>query len=45
MFHVFPILMPWAATSQRVYRDVAHFVADVLADAPPLPDGVLELDD
>ncbi len=26
MFHVFPILMPWAAASGRVYRAVARFV-------------------
>src|SRR5205085_2591154 len=45
MFHVFPILMPWAGTSQRVYRDVARFVSDVLADAPPFAQGVLDLDE
>lgn len=27
MFHVFPILMPWAEASRRVYRGVADFVA------------------
>lgn len=37
MFHVFPILMPWADESRRVYREVARFVRDILADAPPLP--------
>ena len=26
MFHVFPILMPWADASRRVYRAVARFV-------------------
>ncbi len=26
MFHVFPILMPWAEASRRVYRGVADFV-------------------
>ena len=36
MFHVFPILMPWAAASRRIYADVAQFVADRLADARPL---------
>jgi epsilon-lactone hydrolase len=28
MYHVFPILMPWADASRRVYRAVADFVAD-----------------
>ncbi len=36
MFHVFPILMPWADASRRIYRDVAAFVAGRLAEAPPL---------
>jgi acetyl esterase/lipase len=36
MFHVFPILMPWAEASQRVYREVGEFVRDVLAKAPPM---------
>lgn len=36
MFHVFPILMPWADASRRVYREVARFVEDRLSDAPPL---------
>jgi acetyl esterase/lipase len=27
MFHVFPILMPWAEASRRVYRGLADFVA------------------
>jgi monoterpene epsilon-lactone hydrolase len=26
MFHVFPILMPWADSSRRVYRAVGEFV-------------------
>jgi hypothetical protein len=26
MFHVFPILMPWADASRRVYRAVGEFV-------------------
>ncbi len=39
MFHVFPILVPWAASSQRVHRDVGTFVRDRLAGAtPPMPD-------
>jgi acetyl esterase/lipase len=36
MFHVFPIVMPWAEASQRVYREAADFVRDVLAGAPPM---------
>ncbi len=40
MFHVFPILMPWAGESRRVYRKVAHFVRDILAGAPALPPAV-----
>jgi acetyl esterase/lipase len=31
MFHVFPILMPWADGSRRAYRSVGRFVADRLA--------------
>ena len=30
MFHVFPMLMPWADASRRVYRAVGEFVADRL---------------
>jgi acetyl esterase/lipase len=30
MFHVFPILMPWADASRRVYRVVGEFVRDQL---------------
>ena len=26
MFHVFPILMPWADASRRAYRSVATFI-------------------
>jgi hypothetical protein len=33
MFHVFPILMPWAEASRRVFRAVASFVAERLAAA------------
>jgi monoterpene epsilon-lactone hydrolase len=40
MFHVFPILMPWAEASRRVFRAVAEFVADRLSAAesvqPPI---------
>jgi acetyl esterase/lipase len=31
MFHVFPMLMPWADASRRVYRAVGQFVAAQLA--------------
>jgi acetyl esterase/lipase len=37
MFHVFPILMPWATTSRAVFRDVTRFVRTVLDDAAPIP--------
>jgi len=37
MFHVFPILMPWADESRRVYRDATRFVRGVLDDAAPIP--------
>jgi acetyl esterase/lipase len=30
MFHVFPILMPWAEGSRRAYREVGEFVAEHL---------------
>lgn len=36
MFHVFPILMPWASASQRVFQGLAAFVDDLLAAAPPI---------
>jgi len=32
MFHVFPILMPWAEGSRRAYRAVGQFVRDHLPD-------------
>ena len=41
MFHVFPILMPWAAASQSVYRGVAEFTGELLASAPPLPEAAV----
>ncbi len=38
MFHVFPILMPWAEASRRVYRAVGDFVgAHLGGDAHPGP--------
>jgi acetyl esterase/lipase len=30
MFHVFPILMPWAEGSRRAYREVGDFVSALL---------------
>jgi monoterpene epsilon-lactone hydrolase len=42
MFHVFPILMPWADASQQIYRDVAAFIAARLAEAPPLHPKVVD---
>lgn len=38
MFHVFPILMPWAAPSRMVYREVTSFVHRLLAPAPAIPE-------
>lgn len=35
MFHVFPILMPWADASRRTYRAVGRFVADQLVARDP----------
>jgi acetyl esterase/lipase len=37
MFHVFPILMPWAEASRQVYRAVGAFVTSHLADGPDPP--------
>ena len=37
MFHVFPILMPWADDSREVFRHVRRFIHRVVEDAPPLP--------
>ena len=34
MFHVFPILMPWADPAAEVYRDVGRFIAGRLAGHP-----------
>ncbi len=34
MFHVFPILMPWAEASRRVYRAVGEFVTAHVGDVP-----------
>ncbi|MGD0313402.1 MAG: alpha/beta hydrolase [Acidimicrobiales bacterium] len=34
MFHVFPILMPWAEGSRRTYREVGEFVRAHLPDEP-----------
>ena len=35
MFHVFPIVMPWADASRRTYRAVGRFVADRLVARDP----------
>ncbi len=35
MFHVFPILMPWADASRRVYRAVGEFVTSHLEEEGP----------
>lgn len=40
MFHVFPMLMPWADASRRVYRAVGEFVRDLL----PPPESAEEED-
>ena len=37
MFHVFPILMPWAEASRRVYRAVGEFVDRRPDDRAPGP--------
>jgi len=42
MFHVFPILMPWAAASRAVHRELGAFVTRVL-DAAPEVDPEVEL--
>jgi acetyl esterase/lipase len=39
MFHVFPILMPWAEASREVYQHVGRFVHGILEDAPALDGG------
>jgi acetyl esterase/lipase len=35
MFHVFPILMPWADASERDYRAVGSFVRKQFEDGAP----------
>jgi acetyl esterase/lipase len=35
MFHVFPILMPWADASRRAYQTLSDFADRHLPDAPP----------
>jgi len=42
MFHVFPILMPWAAASRDVQQRLAAFVDRVIAAAPVI-DPLIEL--
>jgi epsilon-lactone hydrolase len=36
MFHVFPIVMPWAGASREVYQHVGRFVRGILEHAPAL---------
>ncbi len=36
MFHVFPILMPWADDSREVFRHVRRFIHRVVTEAPSL---------
>jgi acetyl esterase/lipase len=36
MFHVFPMLMPWAEASREAFRLVRGFVHKIVSDAPPL---------
>ncbi len=33
MFHVYPILMPWADASREVYRELGEFVRERLTQA------------
>jgi epsilon-lactone hydrolase len=41
MFHVFPILMPWATASRVVYLQATRFVRAVLEGAVPIPSHAL----
>lgn len=36
MFHVFPILMPWAEASREVYRELGEFVRERVTEASEL---------
>jgi epsilon-lactone hydrolase len=38
MFHVFPIVMPWAVASRAALSLVLSFIHKIIADAPVLPD-------
>lgn len=42
MFHVFPILMPWAEASREVYQHVGRFVHGILETAPALDGRTLD---
>jgi acetyl esterase/lipase len=42
MFHVFPILMPWAEDSHDVFRNLRGFVLKVVAGAPEWSDTELQ---
>ena len=39
MFHVFPILMPWAEGSRRTYQEVGEFVRGLLGDGQGMQPG------
>jgi hypothetical protein len=36
MFHVYPILMPWAEASREVYRELGEFVRERVTEASEL---------
>ena len=42
MYHVFPIVVPWAQSSRRVHQAVGAFVHGRFADAPPFDANVLD---
>ncbi len=42
MFHVFPILMPWADKSRLVFAHLQTFVRTLVADAPTFDPAVLQ---
>ena len=42
MYHVFPIVVPWAQSSRRVHQAVGAFVHGRFGDAPPFDANVLD---
>jgi hypothetical protein len=42
MFHVFPVLMPWADTSRAALRFVRRFVEETLGGASPIIPGEIK---